>query len=78
MDGVKQSLTARLLTGQRAGFIEAFDQLDHVVFEVWNSHFSAGTRQHVVGGDATITPSLEDVLSRLDHFLVQAVEEYAV
>jgi len=61
---------------KRADFIEALEELDDLESEARNRPWlvSVGAQQ-VVGED---TPTLEQVTSRLDHFLVQAAGELAV
>ena len=60
----------------RAEFIEALEELDELESEARNRpwRISVGAQQ-IVGEDA---PTLEQVTSRLDHFLVQAAGELAV
>ncbi|KAI4612923.1 hypothetical protein J4E80_006978 [Alternaria sp. BMP 0032] len=61
---------------RRAEFIEALEELDELESEARNRpwRISVGAQQ-IVGEDA---PTLEQVTSRLDHFLVQAAGELAV
>ena len=61
---------------KRADFIEALEELDDLESEARNRPWLASIgAQQVVGED---TPALEQVTSRLDHFLVQAAGELAV
>lgn len=60
---------------KRVELIETLGELEELESEARrHSSFAVG-QQPVVRGD---TPTLEQVLSRVDHFLVQAAGEYAV
>jgi hypothetical protein len=60
---------------KRVDFIDTLGELEELESEARRRSSFAVGQQPVVGGD---TPTLEQVLSRFDHFLVQAAGEYAV
>jgi hypothetical protein len=60
---------------KRVHYIEALDELERLEADARYRSSIGVNQQPLVGGD---TPTLGQLLSRLDHFLVQAAGEYAV